>query len=231
VKFTVVTLFPEFFESPLHTGLLGKAHEKGLVGTTLVNLREYAVTKYRHCDDAPFGGGSGMVMSPVPLFRCLDEVKNGAYTVLLTPSGEPLTQDIVKDFARKEEICMICGHYEGVDERVSRKYVDREISIGDYVLSGGEYGALVIIDAVSRNIPGFMGNAESLDEESFEDGLLEYPHYTRPAEIEGMKVPEVLQNGNHAAIKKWRHEQRLEKTKRVRPDLYKRFCDDNKRGD
>jgi len=167
-----------------------------------------------------------MVMMPEPLFRCLDEVKGNAFTILTSPAGKPLTQDIVKDLGTKEELCIICGHYEGIDQRVSDKYVDCEISVGDYVLSGGEYAALIMIDAMSRYIPGFMGNAQSLDEESFEDCLLEYPHYTRPAEIEGLKVPEALLNGNHAEIKKWRMEQRLEKTKRVRPDLYKRFCDE-----
>jgi tRNA (guanine37-N1)-methyltransferase len=168
------------------------------------------------------------VMMPEPLFRCLDEVKGNAFTILTTPGGKPLTQEIVKDLRSKEEICIICGHYEGVDQRVSDKYVDCEISVGDYVLSGGEYAALIIVDAVSRYVPGFMGNAESLDEESFEENLLEYPHYTRPAEIEGLKVPEVLQGGNHAEIRKWRREQQIEKTKKVRPDLYKRFCDETR---
>ena len=167
-----------------------------------------------------------MVMMPEPLFRCLDEVKGSALTVLTSPGGKPLTQEIVKNFRAKEELCIICGRYEGIDQRVSDKYVDCEISVGDYVLSGGEYAALVMIDAISRYVPGFMGNAGSLDEESFEGYLLEYPHYTKPAEFEGMKVPEVLLNGNHAEIKKWRMEQRLEKTKKVRPDLYKRFCDE-----
>jgi tRNA (guanine37-N1)-methyltransferase len=228
VKFTVITLFPDFFESPLKSGLLGRAGETGIVETRIVNLRDYAATRYKRCDDSPYGGGSGMVMMPEPLFRCLDDVKGNAFTMLTTPAGRPLTQEIVKDLKGKEEICIICGHYEGIDQRVSDKYVDCEISVGDYVLSGGEYAALILIDAISRYVPGFMGNAESLDEESFEKSLLEYPHYTRPAEIEGLKVPEVLLNGNHAEIKKWRMEQQIEKTKKVRPDLYNDFLKDKK---
>jgi len=226
VKFTIVTLFPEFFDGPLSSGLVGRARENGILDIRVVNLREYTLARYKSCDDAPYGGGSGMVMMSDPLFRCLDEVKGSAYTLLTTPSGKPLTQEIVKEFSSKDEFCIICGRFEGIDERVSEKYVDCEISIGDYVLSGGEYAAMVIVDAVSRYIPGFMGNAESLDEESFEGYLLEYPQYTRPTEIDGMKVPDVLLSGNHAEIRKWRKAKRIEKTKRVRPDLYNRYCDE-----
>jgi tRNA (guanine37-N1)-methyltransferase len=229
VKFTIVTLFPDFFDSPLSSGLLGQARENEIIETRIVNLRDYAKTKYKQCDDAPYGGGSGMVMMAEPLFRCLDDVKGSAYSVLTTPAGTPLTQPIVRDLHSKAEICVVCGRYEGIDERVSERYIDREISTGDYILSGGEYAALIMIDAVSRYVPGFMGNADSLEEESFEDNLLEYPHYTRPATIEGMNVPEVLLSGNHAAIKKWRHEQRIVKTKKVRPDLYKRYYDEIER--
>jgi tRNA (guanine37-N1)-methyltransferase len=225
VKFTIVTLFPEFFESPLSSGLVGKAREKGILELNIVNLRDYAVTRYRQCDDSPFGGGSGMVMMCEPLFRCLDEVKGSSFSILTTPAGKPLDQNFVKDLHAKEDVLIICGRYEGVDERVSEKFVDCEISIGDYVLSGGEYAALVLVDSISRYVPGFMGNTGSLDEESFDDFLLEYPHYTRPAEIDGMKVPDVLLSGNHEQIRKWRHEKRIEKTKRVRPDLYKLYCE------
>lgn len=219
MKYTIVTLFPEFFTSVLASGLLGRAIEKGIIEVKVVYLRDYAATRYRQCDDSPYGGGSGMVLMAEPLFRCLEEVRGNAFTVLTTPSGVPLTQNRVKEFSQKDEILVICGHYEGVDERVSEKYVDCELSIGDYVLSGGEYAALILLDAVSRYQPGFMGNEESLAEESFEDGLLEYPQYTRPAEIEGMKVPDVLLSGNHAEIKRWRMEKRIEKTGSVRPDL------------
>jgi len=224
----IITLFPEFFDSPLRSGLLGKAIDKGIVSVEVINLRDYANTKFRRCDDSPYGGGSGMVLMAEPLFRCLEEKKGDAFTLLTTPAGVPFDQELVKKLHEKKELCIICGHYEGVDERVSERYVDSEVSIGDYVLSGGEYAALVMLDAVARYVPEFMSNSESLDEESFEDGLLEYPHYTRPAEIEGMKVPDVLLSGNHADIKAWRHEKRIEKTKRIRPDLYKRFCEQSR---
>ena len=226
--FKIITLFPDFFESPLRSGLVGKAIDKGIITVELINLRDYALDRFRHCDDAPYGGGDGMVLMPEPLFKCLNEKKGDAYTMLTTPAGTPLTQEFVKELRGKQEICIICGHYEGVDQRVSDRFVDREVSIGDYVLSGGEYAALVILDAVSRYVPEFMGNSGSLEEESFEENLLEYPQYTRPAEIEGMKVPDTLLSGHHAQIRKWRMEQKIEKTKRIRPDLYKRFCEQNR---
>lgn len=166
-----------------------------------------------------------MVLMPEPLFRCLDAKKGDAYTLLTTPAGVRFDQELVKKLHEKKELCIICGHYEGVDQRVTDRYVDSEVSIGDYVLSGGEFAALVMLDAVARYVPDFMSNSESLEEESFEDGLLEYPHYTRPAEIEGMKVPDVLLSGHHADIKAWRHDKRIEKTKRIRPDLYTIYCE------
>ena len=221
----MITLFPEFFESPLRSGLLGKAIDKGIITVDVVNLRDYANNKFRRCDDTPYGGGSGMVLMPEPLFRCLDAKKGDAYTLLTTPAGVRFDQELVKKLHEKKELCIICGHYEGVDQRVTDRYVDSEVSIGDYVLSGGEFAALVMLDAVARYVPDFMSNSESLEEESFEDGLLEYPHYTRPAEIEGMKVPDVLLSGHHAEIKAWRHDKRIEKTKRIRPDLYTRYCE------
>ena len=221
----IITLFPEFFDSPLRSGLLGKAIDKGIITVEIVNLRDYANNKFRRCDDTPYGGGSGMVLMPEPLFRCLDAIKGDAYTLLTTPAGVRFDQELVKKLHEKKELCIICGHYEGVDQRVTDRYVDSEVSIGDYVLSGGEYAALVMLDAVARYVPDFMSNSESLEEESFEDGLLEYPHYTRPAEIEGMKVPDVLLSGHHAEIKAWRHDKRIEKTKRIRPDLYTRYCE------
>ena len=221
----IITLFPEFFDSPLRSGLLGKAIDKGIITVEIVNLRDYANNKFRRCDDTPYGGGSGMVLMPEPLFRCLDAKKGDAYTMLTTPAGVRFDQELVKKLHEKKELCIICGHYEGVDQRVTDRYVDSEVSIGDYVLSGGEFAALVMLDAVARYVPDFMSNSESLEEESFEDGLLEYPHYTRPAEIEGMKVPDVLLSGHHAEIKAWRHDKRIEKTKRIRPDLYTRYCE------
>jgi tRNA (guanine37-N1)-methyltransferase len=220
----IITLFPDFFRSPFSTGLLGKAIDAGLLCVDVVDLREFAENRYRQCDDYPYGGGSGMVLMPGPLFRAISSVRGEDTKVILTSaSGELLTQDLVKRLADEKEICIVCGHYEGVDQRVVDRYVDYEVSVGDYVLSGGEYAALVLLDAVARYMPGFMSNSEALVEESFEDGLLEYPQYTRPAEIEGLAVPEVLLSGDHARIRRWRHEQRVEKTRRVRPDLYNRY--------
>jgi tRNA (guanine37-N1)-methyltransferase len=222
--FKIVTLFPDFFSSPLRTGLLGKAVETGTIVVTIVDIRDYTTDKYRSCDDYPYGGGSGMVLMTAPLAGAIESVKKpGTRVVLTSASGTLLTQDVVKKMAGHEDLCIVCGHYEGVDQRVIDRYVDYEISMGDYVLSGGEYAALSILDAVSRYVPGFMSNRDSLTEESFEMDLLEYPHFTRPEDIFGMKVPEVLLSGNHGMINEWRREKSVEKTKRVRPDLYRKY--------
>ena len=219
-----MTLFPDFFSSPLRTGLLGKAVDSGIITVTIIDIRDFAKDKYRSCDDYPYGGGSGMVLMAGPLAGAIESVKKPRTRVVLTSaSGALMTQDLVKKLAGHEELCIVCGHYEGVDQRVIDRYVDYEISIGDYVLSGGEYAALSIIDAVSRYVPGFMSNRDSLTEESFELDLLEYPHYTRPEDIFGMKVPEELLSGNHGMINEWRREKSVEKTKRIRPDLYKKY--------
>ncbi len=228
----IVTLFPDFFESPLRTGLMGKAVESGLVTVNLIDLREFSDDKFKRCDDYPYGGGSGMVLMPEPLFRALSAVKDSKTRVVLTsPSGRLLTQNVVKELAREDELCIICGRYEGVDQRVVDRFVDDEISVGDYVLSGGEYAALVMVDAIARYVPGFMSNSESLKEESFENDLLEYPQYTRPAEIEGMRVPDILISGDHGKIRQWRLDQSIEKTRRVRPDLYNRYLLGKEKGE
>jgi tRNA (guanine37-N1)-methyltransferase len=222
--FKIVTLFPEFFASPLRTGLLGKAIDAGIIDVTMTDIRDFATDRYRSCDDYPYGGGSGMVLLPGPLAGAVESVKTDRTRVVLaSASGALLTQELVKRLASYEELCLLCGHYEGVDQRFIDRYVDEEISIGDYVLSGGEFAALVIMDAVARYVPGFMSNRESLVEESFEMDLLEYPHYTRPEDIFGMKVPDVLLNGNHALIGEWRRDESIRKTKRVRPDLYRKY--------
>lgn len=222
--FKIVTLFPEFFESPLRTGLLGKAVSSGAIGVTLTDIRDFATDRYRSCDDYPYGGGSGMVLMPGPLAGAVESVRTGSTRVVLaSASGTLLTQDLVKRLAAHSELCILCGHYEGVDQRFIDRYVDEEVSIGDYVLSGGEFAALVIMDAVSRYVPGFMSNSDSLIEESFEMDLLEYPHYTRPEDIFGMRVPDVLMSGNHKLIGEWRREESEKKTKRVRPDLYRKY--------
>ncbi len=228
----IITLFPEFFNSPLSTGLLGRAIQAGLFRVDVIDLRDFAENRYRQCDDYPYGGGSGMVLMPGPLFRAISSVREEGTRVLLTSaSGTLLTQELVKRFAGERDLCIVCGHYEGVDQRVVERFVDYEVSVGDYVLSGGEFAALAIVDAVARYVPGFMSNSESLVEESFEDGLLEYPQYTRPAEIDGLAAPEVLLSGDHARIRRWRDEQRIDKTRRVRPDLYKRYCEGNDKGE
>jgi tRNA (guanine37-N1)-methyltransferase len=223
LKFKIVTLFPDFFTSPLRSGLLGKAVEGRIIDVTITDIRNFATDRYRSCDDYPYGGGSGMVLMPGPLDGAIESVKEkGTRVVLTSASGRLLNQDLVKELAAHDDLCIVCGHYEGVDQRVIDRHVDYEISIGDYVLSGGEYAALAIIDAVSRYVPGFMSNSESLNEESFELDLLEYPHYTRPEDIFGMKVPGVLLSGNHKMIQDWRREESLNKTRRTRPDLYRK---------
>lgn len=231
-RFRIITLFPDFFESPLRSGLLGKAVESGTIAVEVIDLRSFASDKSRRCDDYPYGGGSGMVLLPGPLFRAIESARRGAAKVLLTtPSGRLLDQEMVKELSREGDLCIVCGHYEGVDQRVIDRYVDQEVSIGDYVLSGGEFAALVILDAVARYAPGFMGNADSLREESFEGDLLEFPQYTRPAEIEGWKVPEILLSGDHGKIREWRRQQSVEKTRSARPDIYARYLSRKERGE
>jgi tRNA (guanine37-N1)-methyltransferase len=228
----ILTLFQEFFQSPLATGLLGKALDAGIIRVEIADLRAYSEDRFGRCDDYPYGGGSGMVLKPEPLFRALHAITAEKTRVLLTsPAGRVLDQEFVKELAREEDLCIICGHYEGVDQRVIDRYVHDEVSIGDYVLSGGEYAALVIVDCIARYAPGFMSNSESLLEESFENGLLEYPHYTRPAEIEGLRVPDILISGDHGKIRAWRRDQSIEKTRRVRPDLYERYISSRKEGE
>ncbi len=222
--FRILTLFPDFFSGPLESGLVGKAVESEIITVDIVNIRDFTEDRHKRCDDYPYGGGSGMVLLPEPLIKAVESVGSSTGKVILTSaSGTLLNQDLVKEFSRERDLTVICGHYEGVDQRVIDSCIDQEISIGDYILSGGEFAALVILDAVARYVPGFMSNSESLSEESFENGLLEYPQYTRPADTGGMKVPDILLSGNHKEIEKWRRLKSIEKTKRVRPDLYKKF--------
>jgi tRNA (guanine37-N1)-methyltransferase len=221
VRIDVLTLFPEFFTSPLATSLLGKAlkHERASVHCT--NFRDYTTDKHRSVDDVPYGGGVGMVLKPEPLFAAVEALPNltPRAIILLTPQGEPLKQEHLQEFSQLQQLILICGHYEGVDERVREHLVTREISLGDFVLTGGEIPALALIDGVIRLLPGTVGKAASLVEESFEGRLLEYPHYTRPPEFRGWQVPEVLRSGNHKAIAQWRQEQRQARTQERRPDL------------
>ena len=225
MEFHVITLFPEMFDSPMRVGLLGRAINAGSIAFRAHPLREYGLGNYRQVDDTPYGGGSGMVMRPEPLAAAIDAVSAahpGLWRILLTPQGEPLEQAMVRRLAaRRPGLMLIAGRYEGVDERV-RTMVEQQISIGDYVLSGGELAAMVIIEAVARLVPGVVGNLKSLEEESFSDGVLEYPQYTRPEEFRGMRVPEILLGGDHEKIRQWRREQALERTARRRPDLLAR---------
>jgi tRNA (guanine37-N1)-methyltransferase len=224
LQLQILTLFPEFFATPLAASLAGKAVARGLVTIDVVNIRDYAAGTHKVADDSPYGGGHGMVMKAEPVVAAIEVAAArmpGARRLLLSPRGAPFTQELAESLAREPALLLVCGHYEGIDERV-RAFVDDEISIGDYVLSGGEAAALVIVDCVTRLVPGFVGNAASLAEESFERGLLEYPQYTRPEEFRGMRVPPVLLSGDHAAIARWRRKQRLRLTAARRPDLLAR---------
>jgi tRNA (guanine37-N1)-methyltransferase len=222
IRFDILTVFPEMFMSFCGCSLLKKALDKGLITVQLHDIRSYAADKHHMTDDAPYGGGGGMVMKVEPIDRALlsiPMVADAVPVVLLTPQGERFSQKIAEELAACPQLVFVCGHYEGVDERVREKLVNREISIGDYILTGGELSAMVLVDAISRLVPGVLGNSDSAGEDSFSMGLLEYPHYTRPAEYQGWKVPEVLLSGNHREIELWRRRQSLLRTHKRRPDL------------
>jgi len=229
MKIDVLTIFPEFFAQVFDFGIIRRAKLAGIVEIIVHDLRDYAVDKHKMVDDRPFGGGDGMVLKPDPIFGAIenllgttdrDKYPNRTSVVLLSPQGMPLKHAVVRDLADElDHLVLICGRYEGVDERVNQRLVTREISIGDYVLSGGEPAAVVLVDSVVRLLPNALGSETSADNDSFSDGLLDYPHYTRPAEFRGMKVPDVLLNGNHAEIERWRRGKALEKTRLTRKDL------------
>jgi tRNA (guanine37-N1)-methyltransferase len=221
MRFDVITIFPEIFRGVFEFGIIRRAVEAGLIEIRVHDLRDYTNDRHRTVDDRPFGGGAGMVMKPEPLFRSVEAVTadaQGAKTVLLSPQGRLFDQRIAEEFAREHCLVLVCGRYEGVDERVVEHLSD-EVSIGDYVLSGGEIPAMVVIDAVTRLIPGALGSEQSAARESFSNGLLDHPQYTRPPEYRGMKAPDVLQSGNHPEIERWRRRKAIEKTLRRRPDL------------
>lgn len=221
MHFNIVTIFPDWFTSPLATSLLKKAQDKGILSVEVHNLRDYAPGNHRATDDVPYGGGLGMVMTPEPLINAIEATTPSEGTwrrVLLSPQGQPLSQQKVADLAELDGMTLVCGRYEGVDERFLR-FVDEEISIGDYIVSGGEVAAFVLIDSVARLIPGVIGKEKSTEEESFSDGLLEYPQYTRPETFRGMRVPRILLSGHHANIGRWRRRQALLRTRQRRPDL------------
>ena len=220
MKFDVLTLFPEMFEI-LNQSIIGKAIEKELININLINIRDFSKDKHKKVDDTPYGGGAGMVMKPDVVYDAYQSIKDrNAKVIYMSPQGKPLNQDKVEELSKENHLIILCGHYEGIDQRVLDKIVDEEISIGDYVLTGGEIPAMVLIDSVSRYVEGVL-KEDSIKEESFSNGLLEYPQYTRPEVFEGMKVPEVLLSGHHENIEKWRKEKSLEMTKKKRPDILK----------
>jgi tRNA (guanine37-N1)-methyltransferase len=228
MRIDVLTLFPEMFAGPLEASILGRALRDGVAAIHLHNIRDYAHDRHQVVDDYAYGGGPGMVMKPEPLAESIEAVRAMAEppgrTVLMTPQGRLLSQAVVDELAAEPRLVLVCGHYEGIDERIREAFVDDEVSIGDYVLSGGELAALVVIDAVVRRQPGTLGSADSLLEESHSDGLLEYPQYTRPADFRGMKVPDILLSGHHGEIARWRRQQRIIRTAQRRPDLLAKVC-------
>lgn len=220
MRIDVLTLFPEIFESPLRASLLGRAVEQGIAEVVVHDIRDHTTDKHRQADDESFGGGPGMVLKPEPIFAAVESLgEPRGRVLLLSPAGRRLDQALVRELAAEPCLVLICGRYEGVDERVVEGLPAEEVSIGDYVLSGGEVPALVLIEAVTRLLPGVVGRTESVEQDSFEGGLLDHPHYTRPAEFRGMAVPEVLRSGDHAQIERWRREAAEAKTRRNRPDL------------
>ena len=229
MRFHIMTLFPEIFNSYMSESIMKRAVEKGIIEVNIYNIRDFSTNKHKKVDDYPFGGGAGMVMTPQPIYDTYKHIVDKfnikePRVIYLTPKGKVHSQNIASEMSTFKDVILLCGHYEGIDQRIIDSIVTDEISIGDYVLTGGELPALILIDSISRLIPGVLNQNESFEEESFKDNLLEYPHYTRPREFMGMKVPEVLLSGNHKKIDEWRHEKSIEITKERRPDLYKKAC-------
>ena len=225
MRFDVLTLFPELIQSHLDFSIMKRASEDGVIEVNTVNPRDYTLDKHKKVDDTPYGGGAGMVLAPQPYVDAYEKVNKleNSITIMMTPQGEPFTHEISKELAQYNQVIILCGHYEGFDERIREIIKPREISIGDFVLTGGELPALCVIDSVSRNIEGTLGKIESAHDDSFSDGLLEYPQYTKPREYRGLEVPEVLLNGNHKLINEFRIGQKIARTKSKRPDLYKKW--------
>ncbi len=223
MRIDILTLFPDMVSSVLSQSIIGRAQNSGIIEINCIDIRDFTTNKHKKVDDAPYGGGAGMVMQPEPIYLAyksiVDKVDGTPFVIYLSPQGKVFSQDLANDFAKKEHIILLCGHYEGVDERVIEEIVDMEVSIGDYVLTGGEIPAMVLCDSVCRLIPGVLSSEEAFSNESHYDGLLEYPQYTRPPEFMGRAVPEVLLSGHHKNIDKWRYEQSVIRTKHKRPDL------------
>ena len=227
MNFHVLTLFPEMIRNGMNTSITGRAINAGILSVEAINIRDYAFNKHQKVDDYPYGGGAGLVMQPEPVYRAYKDLtknmKKKPRVVYLTPQGTTFHQEMAKELAKEEELVFLCGHYEGIDERVLEEIVTDYVSIGDYVLTGGELPAMVMIDSISRLVPGVLHNDDSAGDESFENGLLEYPQYTRPPVFLDKEVPEVLLSGHHENIRKWRHEQSVKRTKERRPDLWKAY--------
>ncbi len=222
MHFDIFTLFPGMFQGPLHESILKRAQERGLLSITLYNIRDATTDRHHVVDDYPYGGGAGMVMKPDPIFAAIEPVHQGGPIILLSPQGRLFTQQIARELSEQPRLTLLCGHYEGIDERVREHLVTDELSIGDYVLTGGELAALVVVDAVSRLLPGVLAS-DSIQEESHSSGLLEYPHYTRPPEFRGWQVPDVLLSGHHENIARWRRRQALKRTYARRPDMFEKL--------
>ncbi|WP_294237584.1 tRNA (guanosine(37)-N1)-methyltransferase TrmD [Pseudobutyrivibrio sp.] len=231
MKFYILTLFPEMIEDALNTSILGRAKKAGSISFEAINIRDYTLDKHKKVDDYPYGGGAGMVMQAQPIYDAYQAVCQNAghkvHCIYLTPQGKLFNQTDAKELALKEDICLLCGHYEGIDERVLEEIVDEYYSIGDYVLTGGELPSLVMIDAISRMVPGVLTNAESGEDESLENNLLEYPQYSRPEVWNDRRVPPILLSGDHAKVDAWRKEQSIERTKERRPDLYQKYLENS----
>ena len=231
MKFYILTLFPEMIEDALNTSILGRASKAGSISFEAINIRDYTLDKHKKVDDYPYGGGAGMVMQAQPIYDAYQAVCEKAghkvHCIYLTPQGKLFKQPDAKTLALKEDICLLCGHYEGIDERVLEEIVDEYYSIGDYVLTGGELPSLVMIDAISRMVPGVLTNSESGEDESLENNLLEYPQYSRPEVWNDRRVPTILLSGDHAKVDAWRHEQSIERTKERRPDLYAKYLEND----
>lgn len=234
MRIDVLTLFPEMMEVVLSQSIIGRARQKKLIELNFINIRYYSEDKHKRVDDYPYGGGNGMVMQPMPIYNAYEEiVKDLGYkpkVIYLSPQGAVFNQQIAVDLSQEKHIILLCGHYEGIDERIIEEIVDLEISIGDYVLTGGEIPAMVIIDAVSRLLPGVLSNNEAYEDETHYNGLIEYPQYTRPPVFRGRRVPDVLLSGHHKNIKEWRYKKSIERTMKKRPDLYNKIINSKKNG-
>ncbi len=229
MRFEVLTLFPELIQSHMDFSIMKRASEEGIIEVVTHNPRDYTLDKHKKVDDTPYGGGAGMVLMPQPYVDCYKTISimQSSLTIMMTPQGEPFTDKLSNELAKYEQIVILCGHYEGFDERIREIIKPKEISIGDFVLTGGELPALCLIDSISRKIEGTLGKIESAHDDSFSDGLLEYPQYTKPREYCGLEVPEVLLNGNHKLIEEFRQEQKIKRTQSKRPDLYNKWLENN----